>query len=162
MKKLIGSLFKETKDKEDRNIYGDIVDLRYSYETDEKTAYDGIPTVYYDIVLHDTSIRVGSIDLRLKMDESMYYYGHVGYNIIPRYRGNNYSYEACKLLFKEAKSRYNLDELILTCNPDNIASYKTLKKLNGELIEVVQVPKDHELYKLGDKMKCIFRYKINI
>ena len=162
MKKLINSLFNKTEEKEDRNLYGDIVDLRYSYETDEKTAYDGIPTVYYDIVLHDAHTRVGNIDLRLKMDEDMYYYGHVGYSVIYRYRGNNYSYEACKLLFKEAKQRYGLNELILTCNPENVASYKTLKKLNGELIEVVQVPKDHELYKLGDKMKCIFRYKINI
>lgn len=143
-----------------RIIKGDIVDLKYRYETDENTAYDGIPTVYYYIYKGDE--RVGEIDLRLKMDENMYYYGHVGYSVLNRHRGHNYSYEACKLLFKEAKEKYGLTELYLTCNPDNIASYKTLKKLKGELVEVVQVPEDHELYKLGDRMKCIFRYKINI
>lgn len=162
MKKIINSLLNKKEERESRNLIGDVVDLRFNYETDEKTAYDGIPTVYYDIVLHDTTIRIGSIDLRLKMDLNMYYYGHVGYGIAYKYRGHNYSYEACKLLFKEAKERYKLDELILTCNPENVASYKVLKKLNGELIEVVQVPKDHELYRQGDKMKCIFRYKINI
>lgn len=145
-----------------RNVIGDIVDLKYLNETSEVTAYDGIPTVYYSICLHNTNTKVGNIDIRLKMNEDMYYYGHVGYNVYQKYRGHHYSYEACKLLFKEAKCRYHLDELYLTCNPDNAASYKTLKKLNGELVEVIQVPEDHALYKQGDKMKCIFRYKINI
>lgn len=159
MRKFLNSLINNN---EDKSIKGDIVDLKYRYETTEESAYDGIPTVYYDIVLHETGAKVGSIDLRLKMDDNMYYYGHVGYGISPRHRGHHYSYEACKLLFKEAKQRYNMSELYLTCNPDNEASYKTLQKLNGELVEVVQVPKDHELYKHGDKMKCIFRYKINV
>lgn len=155
----INSLINKVNEK---SIIGDIVDLKYRYETTEDTAYDGIPTIYYDIVLHDTGAKIGSIDLRLKMDDNMYYYGHVGYDIVPRHRGHNYSYEACKLLFKEAKERYGMSELYLTCNPDNIASYKILQKLNGELVEVVQVPSNHELYKRGDKMKCIFRYKINV
>ena len=161
MKKFFNSLVKGTG-AEHKRLSGEVVDLRYRYETDENTAYDGIPTVYYDIYLHDTTERVGSIDLRLKMNEEMYYYGHIGYNITPKHRGHHYSYEACKVLFKEAKEEYGLDELFITCNPDNIASYKTLQRLNGELVEVVQVPKEHELYKRGDKMKCIFRYKINI
>lgn len=143
-------------------IKGDIVDLQFVKETNENTAYDGIPTVYYNILKHDTNTKVGSIDLRLKMNEYMYYYGHVGYDIIKRYRGNNYSYYACLMVFKIAKEKHHLDELFLTCNPDNVASYKILKKLKGELIEVAQVPIDHELYKLGDKYKCIFRYKIKL
>lgn len=160
MKKLFESIL---YDNNENKIYkGDYVDLHYRYEVNEKTAYDGIPTIYYDIYLHNEDKRIGSIDLRLKMDERMYYFGHIGYNISPKYRGNHYSYHACKLLFKIAKEEYDLDELFITCNPDNIASYKTLKKLGCELIEVVQVPKDHELYGLGDKMKCVFRYRVKI
>lgn len=158
MRKFFNSLFEE----ETKIIEGEVVDLRFRYETDENTAYDGIPTVYYDIVLHGQNTKVGSIDLRLKMNDSMYYYGHIGYNVIPKFRGHNYSYYACKVLFEIAKSKYNLDELYLTCNPDNIASYKTLQKLNGELVEVAQVPENHELYERGEKLKCIFRYKIKI
>lgn len=158
MKRFFDSLIDNKED----YIEGEIVDLRFNHEVDENTAYDGIPTVYYDIVLHGDHKKVGNIDLRLKMDDNMYYYGHVGYDIYSKYRGHNYSYEACKVLFKIAKDKYKFDELYLTCNPDNIASYKTLKKLKGELVEVVEVPHDHELYKLGDRMKCIFRYRISI
>lgn len=156
------NIIKSIINSQDKSVKGDIVSLKYRYHTTSETAYDGIPTVYYDIVLNKDNIKVGDIELRLKMDDNMYYYGHVGYSILTKYRGNHYSFEACKLLFNEAKERYEMSELYITCNPDNIASYKTLLKLNGELVEVVQVPKDHELFKRGDRMKCIFRYKIKI
>ena len=146
-----------------RKIYqGEVVDLKYRFEVDERTAYDGIPTIYFGIYLHDTFTRIGDIDLRLKMNDYMYYYGHVGYNISPKYRGHNYSYYACKVLFELAKNKYNLDELYLTCNPDNIASYKILEKLNCLYVETVNIPTNHELYKKGDRNKCVFRYKIKL
>ena len=150
------------KNDENYIVKGDVVDLRFRYSTTEKTAYDGVATCYYDILEHKTSLKVGSIDLRLTMNEDMYYYGHIGYNILQKYRGHNYAYYACLLVFKEAKEKHHMNELIITCNPDNTPSYKILKKLGGELIEVIQVPKDHELYRLGDKFKCIFRYKIDL
>lgn len=139
---------------------GDVVDLKYRYEVNEKEAYDGIPTVYYSIYLHDTYIKVGEIDLRLKMNDYMYYYGHIGYSILKKYRGHNYSYYACLVAFNICKEKYNMNDIYLTCNPDNIASYKILKKLNGEFIEERDIPEDHELYRLGDRRKYIFRYKI--
>lgn len=157
----MSSIFNIFKDSS-KIIEGDVVDLKYLDEVDERSAYDGIPTIYYAILLHGTNTRIGSIDLRLKMNDYMYYYGHIGYDIDKKYRGHNYSYYACLLLFKIAKEKYGLDELYLTCNPENIASYKILKKLKGELVEVAEVPKTHELYGRGDKYKCIFRYKIKI
>lgn len=90
----------------------------------------------------------------------MYYYGNVGYNIKETYRGHHYAYYACKILFKIAKEEFGLKELIITCNPDNDASYKTLKRLGGKLVEIAQIPYDHELYEKGDRFKCIFRFKL--
>ena len=148
--------------KEKKIRKGDVVDLKESYRVSEKQAYDGIPTVYYDILLHDTNLRVGSIDLRLTAEGDMYYYGHIGYNIIRSFRGHNYAYYACLVLFDVAREEFGMDELIITCSPENIASYKTLKKLNGELIELVDVPKNHKLYSLGETRKYIFRYRINL
>lgn len=146
-----------------KKIYeGDVVDLKESYRVSEKQSYDNVPTVYYHILLHGTDLKVGSIDLRLTIEGDMYYYGHIGYNIIRSFRGNNYAYYACLVLFKIAKEEFGMNELILTCSPDNIASYKTLKKLNGELIELVKVPKNHRLYALGETSKYIFRYKISL
>ncbi|MBR4609576.1 MAG: GNAT family N-acetyltransferase, partial [Erysipelotrichaceae bacterium] len=66
------------------------------------------------------------------------------------------------VLFKVAKKEFGMDELIITCSPENIASYKTLKKLDGELIDLVKVPPGHPLYTIGEKTKYIFRYRISL
>lgn len=146
-----------------KKIYkGDVVDLKEKYRVSEKQAYDNVPTVYYDILLHDTKLKVGSIDLRLTVEGDMYYYGHIGYNIIRTFRGHNYAYYACLVLFKIARDEFGMDELIITCSPDNIASYRTLTKLNGELIELVEVPKNHHLFAIGESKKYIFRYRISL
>ena len=146
-----------------KKIYeGEIVDLKERYRVDKQTAYDGVPTIYYDILRHNDKEKVGTIDLRLTIQGDMYYYGHIGYNILRSYRGNHYAYEACKMLFVIAKEEFNMSELIITCSPENIASYKTLKKLNGELLELVKVPKNHDLYLKGETSKYIFRYKIDL
>lgn len=141
---------------------GDVVDLKEKYRVDEKTAYDGIATVFYDILRHSDKERVGSIDLRMTAEGDMYYYGHVGYSIIRSHRGNHYAYHACKVLFKIAKNEFGMNELIITCSPENTASFKTLKKLGGELVELVKVPKNHTLYAIGETSKYIFRYRIDL
>ena len=144
-----------------RKIYeGPVVDLKERYRVSEKTAYDGVPAVYYDILRHSDKQKVGTTDLRLSIEGDMYYYGNIGYNIECLHRGHGYAYEACLLLFEIARKEFGMDEIIITCSPENIASYKTLQKLNGELLELVEVPKNHMLYTLGEKTKYIFRYRI--
>lgn len=156
-----------------KHLYkGEIVDLVERARVSEKTSFDGVPTVFYDIYLsgsnlgtnlgsnQGSNLKVGKCDLRLKNDGFMYYYGNVGYNIKESYRGHHYAYYACKILFKIAKEEFGMKELIITCNPDNDASYKTLKRLGGKLVEIAQIPYDHELYEKGDRFKCIFRFKL--
>ena len=64
--------------------------------------------------------------------------------------------------FAKENNMKGMDELIITCSPDNIPSYKTLVKLGGELIELVEVPKNHQLYTIGETQKYIFRYRISL
>ncbi|MBQ6559802.1 MAG: GNAT family N-acetyltransferase [Erysipelotrichaceae bacterium] len=151
-------LFREKK------VYeGEIVDLRERYRVSAKQAYDGIATVYYEILKHEDKHKVGTIDLRLSAAQGdMYYYGNVGYNVQKEERGNSYAYYACKVLFRIAKEEFGMHELIITCSPENEASYRTLMKLNGELLELVEVPARHLLYTLGEKTKYIFRYRIDL
>ena len=66
----------------------------------------------------------------------------------------------CRLLFQLAKQKYGMDKLIITCNPDNWPSRRTLEELNGTLKAIVDVPKDHYLYQYGDVQKCIFEYQL--
>lgn len=146
-----------------KKIYeGPVADIREKYRVSKQTSFDGVPTVYYDILRHDDKEKVGSIDLRLTAEGDMYYYGHIGYNVIKAHRGHNYAYYACRVLFEVAKKEFDMDELIITCSPENVPSYKTLRRLGGELIELVKVPKNHTLYNQGEKTKYIFRYKISL
>ena len=133
------------------------LNLRYAIKAED--ASDGIETLFYDIILNN-GLKVGHIDLRIGMNEEMYYYGNVGYWVGHLHRGHHYAYYACIKLFDIAKEEYGLDKLIITCSPDNIPSYKTLIHLGGKLKETVAVPYNHELYKCGETVKCIFEFKL--
>ncbi len=154
------SIFRRFDPDQDNGDLEDEVVLKEHYRLSAEETSDGVPTVYYDICLRNSPLKVGKIDLRLKMDDYMYYLGHIGYHIYRFYRGHSYAYKACLQLFKIAKEEFGLTELIVTCSPDNIPSYKTLVKLGGQLVETVPVPEDHELYRNNERIKCIFKYKL--
>lgn len=67
--------------------------------------------------------------------------GHVGYSVDKQYRGHNYAYQAVMLLKKEALL-LGFDKLIITCSPDNLASKKTILKLNAQYLQTVMIPKE--------------------
>lgn len=140
---------------------GPVVMLKESYRVSEKEAFDGIATVYYNIISKELNKKVGSIDLRLTNNEEMYYFGNIGYTILESYRGHNYAYYASKMVMEIADKEFGMKELLITCSPENIASYKTLVKLGGEILELVDVPVNHYLYRIGEKKKYIFRYKLD-
>lgn len=146
--------------KDSDKFESEVIDLKKTKFLSSEDAYDNVATVFYNIVLHNTDIVVGDIDLRLTMNKYMYYYGHVGYNVKEAYRGNHYALKACEMIKIIARDVYNLSELVITCNPDNIASLKTIEELGCKYIETVNVPISHQLYWKGEKKKAI--YKISI
>lgn len=139
---------------------GQRIFLKEKYRFSENETYDNVAVVVYSIHLIEGYRKIGEIDLRLTMNDYMYYYGHLGYHIIEKYRGNHYATEACVIIKMLAKTYFNLNELIVTCNPDNYASIKTIERIGGEFIECVNVPEDHDLYLLGEKVKNIYRVKL--
>lgn len=117
-----------------------------------------VKDVYYAIMLNH--IKVGECDLRIGMNEEIYYAGQVGYRIYFPYRGNGYAYQACLLLFEKAKEEYGMRQLYITCSPENIASDKTLQKLHGKLLALEDVPETHWLYKRGETKKKIYCFSL--
>ena len=110
-------------------------------------APNDLPNYCYFIVLGDR--RIGSITLRLGFNESILIHGHIGYTIDEGYRGHGYSYYALQLILKLAQD-HGYSELLVTCDPHNISSIKSVLKIGGILIrENVEVPKDHIYYVLG-------------
>ncbi len=136
-------------------ISGGEITLKISqkYQGDD----DLLPFYYYDIYVNNTA--VGKISIRIGNNYHSYYNGNIGYEIDKKYRGNNYSYKACKLVLQVAKA-HDVDELILTCDESNIASYKTIEKLGAELIEIVKTPKDYFAYRENMEKQRIYKLHI--
>lgn len=141
------------------NISDNEIKLEYLRKRDDVEEGHLITTYYFDIVLVENHLEVGKIDLRVGMSPELYYYGNIGYTIYRLFRGHRYAFKASALVFKLAK-QLKMKQMIITCNPDNIASYKTCKYLLPNSIELVEVPIHHPLYKNGDYHKYVFTYDL--
>lgn len=105
---------------------------------------------------------VGIVELRVGDTEHLRQYaGHLGYRVTPSHRGNRYAVRACRLILPLAR-RHGLRELWITCNPDNLASRRTCELLGAELVEIVDVPADDEIYERGDRQKCRYLLSFRI
>lgn len=109
----------------------------------------------FDIIELKTQRIVGRCDLRVGNTETLRLAGHIGYTIYLPYRGHHYAGKATQLLFKFAKEK-GMKELIITCNTDNLASYKTCVYAGCRYLKDESVPVEHELYAQGDRIKAIF------
>jgi len=125
----------------------------------EKCIPGDIPLYIMSIIVIDTGDVVGQITLQVASAAKIYYSGHIGYRVAEEFRGRNYALKACRLMFKQAK-KHKMNQLLITCNPDNIPSRRTLEKLGGNLREIIPVPEWHELYARGDREKCIFLFRV--
>lgn len=114
-----------------------------------------VPAYSYIIVMHGKSDKAGRINLRIGSKKDLYYAGHIGYEIDKDYRGNHYAAKACEIVKKVALA-HGLDQIIITCNPENIASRKTCERVGGKLKEIVDLPTDNEMYISGERQKCIY------
>lgn len=119
---------------------------------------DWVPA-YHFAVCDKEGVKMGACDLRIGHNDKLYYGGNIGYRIDEEYRGNHYAGKACLLLFELAR-RHDLGYLIITCNPDNIASRKTCEYAGGELLETAELPEGNDMREDGEYEKCIYRFEL--
>ena len=117
-----------------------------------------LPAYYFDICLLDGT-KIGKCDLRIGHNEKTYIGGNIGYSIDEPYRGHHYASKACELLFKQAR-KHDLDYLIITCDPTNVASSRTCELAGGEFVERTDIPEDNEMYAEGKREVFIYRFDI--
>lgn len=107
-----------------------------------------------------TSEELGAIRLRVGSTRHIEMYaGHIGYNVHPAYRGQRYAGRSLRLLIPLAQS-LGLDPLWITCDPENVASRRTLEVSGAQFIEVVNVPEDCVIHQNGHPRKC--RYRLDL
>lgn len=114
-----------------------------------------VPSYVFAICKAATGEPVGAIDLRIGYNDLLYYGGHIGYHVDPAHRGHRYAAKACGLLFGLAR-RHGMQALIITCNPDNMASRRTIEYAGGVLREIADLPEDNDMYASGERRKCIY------
>lgn len=83
--------------------------------------------------------------------------GHVGYEVLPEYRGNSYSYFACNAIRPFIRNFY--ERVILTSDPENISSIKIIEKLNAKFLDEITVPEHDPSYESGSKRKRRYEWK---
>lgn len=119
-----------------------------------------VPTYRFKMTLLGRSDLVGRIDLRMGDTEHIVMYaGHIGYGVEEAYRGHHYAARACRLLMRLARS-HHMKELWITCNPDNIASRRTCELAGAKFVEIVDLPKDTDMYQRGERQKCRYRLEL--
>ena len=85
---------------------------------------------------HESGAKAGSLGFRISLTEQLTSYGgHIGYDVEPAYRGANLAARSSRLLFPLAV-RHGINELLITCAPDNIASRRTIEKIGGKLTRI--------------------------
>ena len=134
-------------------------DIRLEY-LDYIDDLEGIDPYYiYVIYLKEGKEEIGRITFRLGSNQDHYYDGHIGYTIEPPYRGHHFACQACLALKPLILNYYQ--EVILTCSPDNIASKKTIEKLNTTYLETARIPSHLKKYfTKQETMKCVYKWQL--
>lgn len=127
-----------------------LIDVSNDYEL------PGLEALLYDIYVPELDRTVGRCEFRNEIGEDLWIYGQIGYVIYPPYRGHRFAYHACVEMFKDIKIKKGLQEFIITCNPDNYASKKTILNLGGVYLKTIDIPEGHELHSFSEHQKEIY------
>ena len=143
---------------------GELIDDELQLVLTEKTPADPakgfVPAYVFTMVLAGTSTKVGHLHLRVgDSDHLVRYAGHVGYGVTPEHRGHRYAARGCTLI-KPLARRHGLADLWLTVTPDNLASRRTCEILGAEMVEIVDLPEDCDMYARGERQKCRYRLRL--
>lgn len=112
----------------------------------------------YEILLADSGAVVGMIDLRLGYTLGLIRHGgNIGYRVDPDWRGHHYAGKACKIL-KAVAIEHGMDVVWITCDPVNWPSRKTCEWIGATLVEIVDLPPDHDLRRDGRTQSCRYRW----
>lgn len=135
----------------------DLVSLQLIQYEPENPITHRLAQYRYRVYEKKSNLPAGWANFRIGTPSQVYLFGHIGYAVDEPFRGNGYAYQACLCLFSMAR-RFDMDEIIITCDPDNLPSRRTLEKLGGVMLEIAPIPESSEMYAEGDREKCIFSF----
>jgi tagatose 1,6-diphosphate aldolase len=124
--------------------------LRFSHVGAGDLSRGLVPFYHYRIFVAD--LDVGHINFRVgDTDHVNLCAGHIGYGVAEPFRGRHYAYQACRALasFVRAVSR----RVIITADPDNSASVRTIERLGAVFLDEIDVPENDPHFAHGARVK---------
>jgi predicted acetyltransferase len=121
-----------------------VIELRIAFTYDGNGDKGTVPFYGCRICLAGTDTRVGTISLRLNVDQNqeLYYDGHIGYFIKEEFRGKEYGVRGCKLASYLALIE-GITELMISCNVENHSSIRVIEKLGAKMVDTIDVPDEY-------------------
>ena len=128
-----------------------VLDLTVEQEEAADPAKGHVPCYHFRVSRHGDPRKIGEVRLRVGRVEdcpSLLTSGQVGYGIDEPERGHGFAARACDLLRPVALA-HGLNSLVITCDPENIASRRTCERLGAILVGTFDIPADHPMYQDG-------------
>jgi predicted acetyltransferase len=119
---------------------------RYADNRDPAKLKPGyVPNFTYFLV--DDNNFIGFINIRTCLTDALLRYGgNIGYAVNPAYWRNGYGTKLLELGLRKAKEMVTDNKVLLTCDDDNIGSYKIIEKNGGVLENKVQNESEGETF----------------
>lgn len=136
--------------REGRYTYHDLNSLRADFQAhvdderqrihpDNIAVYRVPETIYWMV---DDGVFIGRLELRHELNDHLLEVGgHIGYSIRPTRRQMGYGNQILELGLAKAHQA-GIDRVLLTCDPDNVASRKIIEKNGGQFENRVDVVRD--------------------
>ena len=120
-------------------------------------AGQGLLPAYEFRIHYENGLEAGRINLRVgNSRHAELVAGHLGYGVHPPFRGKRVALRACRALAPFVAEVCG--EIIITCDPDNAASQRTIELLGAEFLGEQAVPPDDPAYEAGSRRKRRYRW----
>ena len=118
----------------------------------------GIVPSYHFRILRPDGVDCGYLNVRIgNSDHVRLYAGHIGYSVDPQHRGQGLAGLACRAVARFVQTLY--PETILTTDPGNLASQRTIEKLGAEYLGTFEVPPHDPSYLGGSRWKLRYVWR---
>jgi predicted acetyltransferase len=133
------------------------VSLRFVRVVPGEPARGLVPFYHFRILAADGT-DVGHINFRVGESEHVRVAaGHIGYQIGEAFRGHRYALQACRAIAPFVAAVY--EAVLITCDPDNQPSRRTIERLGARFMDEVAVPPHDPQYQRGARYKRRYQWR---
>ncbi len=120
----------------------------------------GFMPAYHYRIIDSNSNDVGHTNFRIGDSEHIRKAaGHIGFEVKAEYRGHRFAKKACLALAPWVRELS--ETVIITADPDNLPSIKTIEAIGALFDDEVSVPPNDPHYKRGSRLKRRYLWKPN-